>query len=126
MKVKLMDIKLPLGGFCCPHFQKSSDADPSQLTPAAAGANVDKNTAERKMSQPSKDDLREILEQTIELVSISQRNLKFEIVEDAGILQIQVINSSDGAVVRKIPPDEIVKLITYIKDKWSNATDVLA
>jgi uncharacterized FlaG/YvyC family protein len=124
MKVKPMEIKLPLGDAFYPNKSADSDLFKSRIT--SVGANTDKDAAGQAIFQSNKDDLREILEQTIELVSIFERNLKFEVVEDVGILQIQVINASDGTIIRKIPPDEIIKLITHIKDKWSSNINVLA
>ena len=73
-----------------------------------------------------KDILRDVLKRTAELVSIGDRGLKFEMVEDAGVYQLQVIDMSDGRVVRKIPPDEVLKMVALLKEQMSDRVDVLA
>ena len=38
----------------------------------------------------------------------ARRHLQYEVIEDAAIVQVSVINSEDGAVIRKVPPDKVV------------------
>jgi uncharacterized FlaG/YvyC family protein len=66
------------------------------------------------------------LSQTVELISLFDRRLKYEVLEDAGIVQIQVIDANDGRVVRKIPADEVIKFIQAVKEKMDDRVDVLA
>jgi hypothetical protein len=63
---------------------------------------------------------------TAELLSLFDRELKYEVQEDAGVVQIQVIDTNDGGVVRKIPADEVIKIIEAIKEKLDERVDVLA
>ena len=72
------------------------------------------------------DVLRDVLKRTADLLSVGDRGLKFEMVEDADMYQLQVIDMSDGRVVRKIPPDEVMELITHLKEQISDHVDVLA
>jgi uncharacterized FlaG/YvyC family protein len=128
MEVKPMEVKLPIGGAL--YSNSSQNAASDSFVPRIVSAVVDvqasKNATGQKAFEPNEDDLHDLLRRTVELVSTFDRNLKFEVIKDAGILQIQVIDSSDGMVVRKIPPDEVVKLVTYIKDKLSDNMNVLA
>jgi len=64
-----------------------------------------------------KDILQDVLKRTAELVSIGDRGLKFEMVEEAGVYQLQVIDMSDGRVVRKVPPDEVLKMVAHLKEQ---------
>ena len=41
----------------------------------------------------------------------ARRHLQYEVIEDAAIVQVSVINSEDGTVVRKVPPDEVVGFV---------------
>jgi uncharacterized FlaG/YvyC family protein len=66
------------------------------------------------------------LSHTAELLSTFDRKLKYEVLEDAGIVQIQVINAHDGRVVRKIPADEVIRFIMAMKEKIDDRVDVLA
>jgi uncharacterized FlaG/YvyC family protein len=66
------------------------------------------------------------LEQTVSLLSTFDRKLKYEVLEDAGVVQIQVIDANDGRVVRKIPADEVIKFIKAMKEKIDDRVDVLA
>ncbi|MCL2010230.1 MAG: flagellar protein FlaG [Synergistaceae bacterium] len=76
--------------------------------------------------EEQRDVLRDVLKRTGELLSIGDRGLKFEMIEDADIYQLQVIDMTDGRVVRKIPPDEVVKVIAHLKEQLSERVDVFA
>jgi uncharacterized FlaG/YvyC family protein len=123
LEVKPMEVRSSLGGAFYPNLPQNVPLDPFA---SRAVSGVSNAAAFQEPSQPSEGDIHEMLERTIGLVSMFERNLKFEMIKDAGILQIQVIDSSDGTVVRKIPPDEIVKWVTYIKDKLIDNINVLA
>ena len=41
----------------------------------------------------------------------ARRHLQYEVIEDAAIVQVSVINSEDGTVIRKVPPDEVVGFV---------------
>jgi uncharacterized FlaG/YvyC family protein len=66
------------------------------------------------------------------LLSAGDRGLKFKKIEDVGIYQLQVIDKNNGKVIRKVPPDEMLKIITHLRDRvleesWlSNHLDVFA
>ena len=61
--------------------------------------------------------LSQAMEQTSDLLSMFDRELKYEVLEDAGVVQLQVIDSSDGTVVRKVPADEVIKFLETVKKK---------
>lgn len=42
--------------------------------------------------------------------------LKYTISEDSGDIQVELINSENDKVVRKIPPDELIKLHSSLKE----------
>ena len=76
-----------------------------------------------------KEDLKDLLKRTTELVSAlgpSDRHLKYEVIDEAGLVQVQVIDTSDGNIVRKIPADEIVKLVSRIRETLNERLDVVA
>jgi uncharacterized FlaG/YvyC family protein len=73
-----------------------------------------------------KETQKQALSQTAGLLSLFGWELKYEVLEDAGVVQIQVIDAADGRVVRKIPADEVIKLIEAIKEKMDERVDVLA
>jgi uncharacterized FlaG/YvyC family protein len=78
------------------------------------------------VSELDKESQKKALSQTVELLSIFDRELKYEVLEDAGVVQIQVIDANDGRVVRKIPADEVIKFIQAMKEKIDDRVDVLA
>lgn len=49
--------------------------------------------------------------------SISMRHLEHEIIKDAKLIQVRVVNNEDGEVIRKIPPDKVVELVKKIRIK---------
>jgi hypothetical protein len=73
-----------------------------------------------------KETQKKALSRTVELLSIFDRKLKYEVLEDAGVVQIQVIDAADGRVIRKIPADEVIKLIEAMKEKIDDRVDILA
>jgi uncharacterized FlaG/YvyC family protein len=70
--------------------------------------------------------LADITKLTVELLTTFDRELKYEVLEESGLVQIQVIDSRDGRIVRKIPSDEVVKFIEAIKEKIDDRVDVWA
>ncbi|MDR1732534.1 MAG: flagellar protein FlaG, partial [Synergistaceae bacterium] len=88
----------------------------------------------KKVQEPAKDSeikqdeksVREMMKRTSELVSMMSHDLKFEVHDEAGIVQIHVIDATDGRIVRKIPSDEVLKLVTAIKEKMAERVDVKA
>ena len=38
----------------------------------------------------------------------ARRHLQYEVIEEAAIVQVTVVNSEDGTIVRKFPPDTVV------------------
>jgi uncharacterized FlaG/YvyC family protein len=68
----------------------------------------------------------ELVERTSELLSAFDRELKYEMQDEAGVVQIQVIDSRDGRIVRKIPADEVIKIIEHIRAQIDDRVDVWA
>ena len=64
-----------------------------------------------------------VSEQLAELLSIFDREVKFEILEDVGVVQIQVIDTRDGSVVRKIPLDEVIRFMEFVKNLKERTDD---
>ena len=77
----------------------------------------------------SKLELKEFQEKNEELAQKAQdeiidrvsekRHLKYDVIEDADIVQISVINSGNGKIIRKVPPDKIVSFIRKAREKDS-------
>jgi uncharacterized FlaG/YvyC family protein len=65
-----------------------------------------------------------LMEQTAELLSQFDRELKYEVLEDAEMVQIQVIDARDGHVIRKIPADEVVRFIEALREQLDDHVDV--
>jgi hypothetical protein len=68
----------------------------------------------------------DLTERTADLLSLFDRELKYEVLEDAGVVQLQVIDAHDGRVVRKVPADEVIKFILAMKEKIDDRVDVWA
>ena len=62
----------------------------------------------------AKENQKKILKKASEM-----RHLKYEVIEDADIVQVSVIRSADGTIIRKVPPDKIVSLVKRVKEKKS-------
>jgi uncharacterized FlaG/YvyC family protein len=70
--------------------------------------------------------LSELLERTTDLLSVFDRELRYEILEEAGVVQMQIIDSRDGKVVRKVPADEVIKFLKAMKQQIDDRVDVWA
>ena len=127
-----MEVKLPTGAsFAGP--TKSSVANTSQnvgaesFTPILQASNIDvQDTAASQENFEQKDNLEEVLKQAAAMMSIGDRGLKFEMIEEAGVYQVQVIDMTDGRVVRKVPADEVLKMIAHLNEQMSDHVDVVA
>ena len=113
--------KLPQGA-----FNAAPIANTSQNVGVESLTSISIVKADKREDFEQKDVLRDVLKRTADLLSLGDRGLKYEMVEEAGVYQLQVIDMTDGRVVRKVPPDEVLKLITYMKEQISDHLDVLA
>ena len=76
-----------------------------------------------------REDLKDLLRRTTDVVEAlgpRNRHLKYEVIDEAGLIQVQVIDTLDGNIVRKIPADEIVKLVSRIRETLDERLDVVA
>lgn len=90
---------------------------------------LDELSKERaKDKELSREELQAILEKTAEISKIfnSKRKIKYEVIEEADLVQIQVIDTDDGEIIRKIPADEIVELVKKLHEVLSERLDVKA
>jgi uncharacterized FlaG/YvyC family protein len=128
-----MEIKLP-DAFFTPDsrsgFQPSGFSEeilqgkPNAAFPSPAEAADDAGDAELQMDEEGYGLLVALMDQTAELLSRFDRELKYEVIEDAGMVQIQVIDTRDGRVVRKIPADEVIKFIEGLREQLDGHMDV--
>mgnify|MGYP002624176271 CR=1 FL=1 len=54
-----------------------------------------------------------------------RRHLQYDVIDDAAIVQVSVINSEDGTIVRKYPPDEVVKFVRNVKKSYRHKLDMM-
>ena len=76
-----------------------------------------------------REDLKDLLRRTTDVVEAlgpRNRHLKYEVIEEADMVQIQVVNNEDGQVVRRIPADEIIEMVKQIHKALSERLDVMA
>ena len=76
-----------------------------------------------------KEDLKDLLRRTtdaVEALGPSGRHLKYEVIDEAGLVQVQGIDTLDGNIVRKIPAGEIGKLVSRIRETLDDRLDVVA
>ncbi|MBQ7151850.1 MAG: flagellar protein FlaG [Synergistaceae bacterium] len=84
---------------------------------------------EQEQEKKSDDDQATEIKNKILDRASERRHLKYEVIDDADIVQISVINSGDGTVIRKVPPDKIVSFIRKVKEensKRNNKIDIRA
>jgi flagellar protein FlaG len=121
-----MEIMLPKGAFNASSIANTSQSVGVESFAVLQAANKEALNQANQEDLEQKDVLRDVLKRTADLLSIGDRGLKFEMIEDAGEYQLQVIDMTDGRVVRKVPPDEVLKMVTHLKEQMSDRVDVLA
>lgn len=71
------------------------------------------STATLDIAPFDKDSLKDALKAADRLSEYSNRRLKFEYQEEADVFQVSVVDGED--VIRKIPPDGILRMIENLK-----------
>ena len=99
--------------------------------PEAAQAALDvlrEDPAASPEREPDRDAQKDVLEKVLEVVNLlaPDRHLEYEVIEEADMVQIQVVNNEDGQVVRRIPADEIIEMVKQIHKALSERLDVVA
>ena len=72
--------------------------------------------AENALSSINDDGVSKAVEKAGEMARIFDRSLRFRYLKDADIYQVEVVDSDKNEVIRKIPPDEIVRFIEHIDE----------
>ncbi len=81
--------------------------------------------AARQEAQDKNNDRAEEVKAKILDKASEMRHLKYEVIEEAGIVQISVVSSADGTIVRKVPSDEIVNFLEKIREEESQRKEKL-
>ena len=54
----------------------------------------------------------------------SKRHLEYDVIEDTAIVQVRVVNSEDGTVIRKYPPDKVIEFARNFKKSRKEKLDM--
>ncbi|MBR1672007.1 MAG: flagellar protein FlaG [Fretibacterium sp.] len=97
-------------------LERVKNIELGKLQPETAAGIEGKVQPEQEQNGLTKDELKDVLDKTLEVVDLlaPRRHLEYEVVEEADIVQVHVVNTDDGSIVRKIPSDAIVKLVEQI------------
>jgi len=87
---------------------------------------VKRNIEEKKAELPDEKQIKSVLEQAEKMASIFDRNLKFLYRKEADVYQVEVIDASKNEVIRKIPPDEMIRFIEHINEMLGALFDMNA
>lgn len=82
--------------------------------------------SEANKARFSEGSLKHAVDQANEISVMFDRGLRFEYRREADVYQVSVIDTAKDEVVRKIPPDEVVRFIERIKDMFGAMLDVQA
>ena len=85
-----------------------------------------KKSAEQAAKTVSEEKVRDAVDQANKLAVAFDRSLKYEYKKEADIYQVSVIDTSKDEVVRKIPPDEVVRFMENIRELFGALLDVNA
>ena len=104
----------------------TADKAPDALLNMPSNEKAAIRVREPERKRVTEESLRNAVEQANSLSVMFDRSLKFEYRQEADIYQVSVIDTSKDEVVRKIPPDEVVRFIESIKDLFGAMLDVQA
>jgi len=85
-----------------------------------------KKTAETPVKPVSEKQVQDAVDQANKLAVAFDRSLKYEYKKEADVYQVSVIDTSKDEVVRKIPPDEVVRFMENIRELFGALLDVNA
>ena len=133
MEVKEAKIAFP-EAFSSPDVRSESQLGGAPKTPKKNAPSPQPETVfveapqdvEPEAAEFDKKTVADLMERTADLLTTFDRDLKYEVLEDAVVVQIQVIDPRDGRIVRKIPADEVIRLIEAMKSKIDDRVDVWA
>jgi uncharacterized FlaG/YvyC family protein len=114
-------IKLP-DAFFTPDSR--SGFQPSNFSEGILQSKPNGSNGEILMDEDEYGILVALMEQVAELLSRFDRKSKYEVLENAEALQIQVIDIADGRIVRRISVDEVIKLVSQMREKMSDSSDL--
>ena len=120
-----MELDVRLGGSVSHWQHRTSGYSQAFPVPYQAGHVSGKNKPEAE-KQTGEQGVMGAIEQANKLMDLFKRDLRFESHDEAGIIQISVINRNDGKVIRQIPPDMVVDMIVRIKEILGVLMDVKA
>ena len=131
-----MEVRLTPGGMTVPEAPPGEGQSARRALASEVGEEVlpRRDSGADAQDRPAgfgldKEDLKDLLRRTtdaVEALGPSGRHLKYEVIDEAGLVQVQVIDTLDGNIVRKIPADEIVKLVSRIRETLDDRLDVVA
>ena len=107
-------------------LEKTAKQASEAVMPVASTGKASAHVQEPVKKHVTEDRLKDAVEQANSLSVMFDRSLKFEYRQEADIYQVSVIDTSKDEVVRKIPPDEVVRFIESIKDLFGAMLDVQA
>ena len=83
---------------------------------AKVAERIARETARRETRTKSDEKAEKARTANIDRIT-EMRHLKYDVDDVADIVQVSVINSEDGTVIRKVPPDEVIAFARRIKEK---------
>jgi len=107
-------------------LEKPANHASEAILPVASAGKTAGYMLEPAKKHVTEEKLKDAVEQANSLSVMFDRSLKFEYRQEADIYQVSVIDTSKNEVVRKIPPDEVVRFIERVKDLFGAMLDVQA
>ena len=87
---------------------------------------LEKTKAEPEKQAVSEQETITAIGQANKIFELLNRDLRFEIHDETGIIQITVVDRNDSKVIKQIPPDSILSMIARIQEVIGSLVDVKA
>ena len=102
----------------------NNSASSASLQVKQADSNFEKIKAEPEKKTLSEQDIQYTIEHANKLMELFNNELRFEKHEETGIIKVSIVDKNDGKVIKQIPAEEILNMITMIQDILGSLIDV--
>lgn len=100
---------------------------PSQgkITPKEIVKTDENSNKDEQKEQYKPQQLKQSVEALNKTMETYKTNIRFELHEKSGEYMVKVLNETDGSVIREIPPQKVLDMVAYFKEKLGIIIDKL-
>ena len=126
LNIRLEGNTLNQGSPPIPQQRVPDHSQATSVPPQVKQAVSEKTKAEPEKQAVNEQDSLTAIEQANKLMELFNRDLRFEMHRESGVVKISIVSRNDGKVIKQIPPDSVLDMISKVKDMLGSLMDVKA